>query len=219
MAVDGGIVAQDVPEPALAFRDGEALGALVGLALHRGKEGIARIVGPKLVELYVLGSILCFREDDLGALSALAHQHAGAVIAQKQDAGQGEGRNVLKTRPVENAAGEPGLAGNTQAGLRGDMTAVEACHEKLRRDNDTLETKQQGHAAQDAWHEVHIGRTQGFCDKLTGRHGAIGLAAGLVGLAQHGSRRAVQSMGPCFCTPLCVPGLRSRASPTCLRRG
>ena len=157
VAVDGRVVAQNVPEPALAPGNGKRVCALVGLAFHRGKERIAAVLALQGLKGNVLGRIVRFRKDDLDVLALLAYKHAGAIVAQEQDAGKSQGRNVLEPWTVENATCKASLAGNAQAAFRCHMAAVEACHEKLWRDNDALETQENGHAAQYSRHEVHVG--------------------------------------------------------------
>lgn len=161
MAVNGGIVAQHVPEPALAVRDAQPLGPVVGRGLHCGEKGIARVIQLEVFKLDGLGCLAGFGKNDLCLAVTNGCHHAGAVVRQKQDAGQNQAGNFIQFGTKNNAPREPRLARRPQACLGRHLVAREPGHKKLRAHNLAAQTQQNRKAAQQARHKIHVRGAQG----------------------------------------------------------
>ena len=156
MAVNGRVVAQHVPEPALALGQGQLFRALVGRGLHGGKEGIPGIFLLEGGQGHALRAVADFGKDHFRRVPPQSREHAGAVFGKQKNAGQHQGGDVFQHGAEGNAARKPRLARRSQAGLRRHPAAGEPGHQKLRRNRLAPQAQKHGQAAQQAGHEIHI---------------------------------------------------------------
>lgn len=104
MAVNGRVIAQHVPKPALAVRDAQAVGPVVGRGLYGGEQGVAGILFAQGLQGHHLAGFARFGKDDLGHLAVQGRKHAGAVVGEQEDAGQNQAGDVFQLRAVGDAA-------------------------------------------------------------------------------------------------------------------
>ena len=177
MPVDGRVIAQDIPEPALSPGQAQLFHMLLRTAGNSHIQGIAGIFFLQCLQGHQLAGAFRLREDDLGpGLPAGGSgfvrllpcrsprqqpgQDTAAVPGKQQDAGQGEVGEVSQPGTVQHTARQPRLAGHPQACLGRDGAARKPGQQELGGQYLAAEAAQRRKAAQQRRHEIDIGRTQ-----------------------------------------------------------
>ena len=169
MAVDGRVVAQNIPEPAAGLLALHGFGAGIGAGFQRRKDGVAGIAFLELGAAYFLFGLAKFGQDDMGLFAIKGGEHAVLVVFQEQYAGEGEGRNFRQLGAVHHLAFQAGAFGRAQAGAHAHLFGTgKARHEELRGNMLALQAYEHGKAVQKRRHEVDFCRGKGLYSYFLG---------------------------------------------------
>ena len=154
--VNGRVIAQHIPEPALAAGNAEAFGTVIRCGFHCGKERIAGVFVRQRFNGHQLGTFAGFGKNHLGHVAVKGGEHARTVVGEQQNARQHKAWNICDIRTIGDTPGKPRLAGRPQAGLRRYLAARKPGHEHMRRHCPPAQAQQDRKATQQAGHKIHV---------------------------------------------------------------